>query len=185
IGGGIYARGVDAQGGTTAGEVIVTLVGTAVNNNESVRGGAAVNALGSVSIGTSTLSGNKLQSTFFNDPSGVVYLDVTVSGHNLNVADSVFSGNSGSIGSRIQITNSFLGGANIEITRSQVVDNLMNGVFATRVVDSTIARNTGIGASGNQIEILGSTISDNHSVGVSGTDVHIQDSTIRANLSTG
>src|SRR4029079_16777866 len=47
-GGGIYAWGFDAQGSPAAGEVIVTLVGTEVNNNESQREGAAVQSRGSV-----------------------------------------------------------------------------------------------------------------------------------------
>jgi len=181
LGGGVYARGVDAQGSPTAGEVIVTLVGTAVNNNESVRGGAAVQAQGSVSIGTSTLSGNKLPSTFTNDTNGIVLLEAFVSGQTLTITDSVLAGNSGPLTSKTQVTNYLFTAANIEITRSQVTDNQMNGVFATRVVDSTIARNTGAGIFGSRIDILGSTVSENHG-GVSGTDLHIQDSTIRSNV---
>jgi hypothetical protein len=180
VGGGIYARGFDAQGSPTAGEVILSLVGTAVNNNESQLGGAAIDAFGSISIGTSTISGNKLLRTFTTgQPTGIVLLDTTLSGHTLTIADSVLTGNSGLLSFNTQITHA-LAAANIEITRSQVVDNQMNGIFATRVVDSTIARNAGIGVSGSRIDILGSTVSENHG-GVTGTDLHIQDSTIRAN----
>ena len=184
IGGGIYARGIDAQGGPAPGEAVVTLVGTAVNNNESQRGGAAVHSFGSVTIGTSSLSGNKLLSTFSNDTNGIVLLEVTASGQTLNIADSVLAANAGLMSSQTRVTNS-LGSANIEITRSHVIDNEMNGVLANRVVDSTVARNAGTGVSGSRIEIVGSTVSENRSGGVFGTELHIKDSTIRGNVAGG
>src|SRR4029079_18175450 len=82
------------------------------------------------------------------------------------------------------ITNSATGVA-ISITRTQIVDNQMNGVLANSVVDSTIARNAGTGVYVTQSEIAGSTINDNLGGGVQGSQVHVKDSTIQRNIAAG
>ncbi|MGD9635876.1 MAG: choice-of-anchor Q domain-containing protein [Pirellulales bacterium] len=183
IGGGIYARGNDAQGSPLPGEVVVTLVGTEVDGNES-SGAAALHAFGSVAIQSSSLSDNKLSNQIVSgDRKGIVFLEVG-SGHTLTITDSTLARNSGVLDPLFRLNNS-LSNVNTQIIRSEIVDNEMNGVLATRVVDSTIARNAGTGVFGTVVEILSSTISGNRQSGVAGTDVHIQDSTIQDNLSVG
>lgn len=165
LGGGIWVRGDLPDRPSNPGEVVVTLVGTELNKNESRRGAAALHALGSVSIETSSVSGNKLPSEGITpNPNGIIYQEVTGAGHTLTITDSVLAENSAPLDSFFRLTN-FLANyslnVNTQIIRSEIIDNQMFGVTAARVVDSTVARNSGTGVLGSRLEIIGSTIRDN------------------------
>lgn len=189
-GGGIYVVGIDAHGEMPVAEsMVVTLVGTAVNNNTSHDGGAAIHALGSISIDTSSVSDNEVTTDFFdfNDPTAIVLIEAPTRFYTAIVTDSVLANNGANIlTTRVIDTSQPI---EIEIVRSDVIDNQMYGVTATRVVDSVVARNTGTGVLGFHIEILGSTISGNLSGGIDantfpGSTVTLQDSIVRGNTVT-
>lgn len=165
LGGGIYVRGDLPDRPSAPGEVVVTLIGTELNNNESRRGAAALHALGSVSIETSSVSGNKLPSEGYTlAPNGIIYLDVTGAGHTLTISESLLAENSAPLDSTFRLTNfqaNYSLNVNTQIIRSEIIDNQMFGVTAARVLDSTVARNAGTGVLGTRLEIIGSTIRDN------------------------
>jgi CSLREA domain-containing protein len=200
-GGGVYAAGFASP---TAGPlppqtVVLSIVDSSIDGNSVTRDGAAAYAKGSVVIEESTISDNAITS-LQGDTSGqsVISIDNTspVGVYpTVSITDTVIASNLGapnpSTISPVTSLSTVLRGLNFNsllnatLTRTQVVDNEMNGVAAKLVVDSVISRNAGYGLNLGG-ELRGSTVSENRDGGVRGygAPLIIRDSVISGNSST-
>ena len=174
-GAGVYASGYDGDRQPVDVSInTVELINTHVDRNIASKSGAAIEASGSISISGGTISQNINQGIVY-DHQGIVAIredapeqstitvqDATLS-HNQGPDEETLPLRSGAGPYGLVIDSSQSG--DITLARVEVTDNLMNGVRATTITDSTISRNEGYGAIDSTL-VRGSQFSDNGGPGI-------------------
>jgi CSLREA domain-containing protein len=191
-GAGIYAEGRTVGGANLpAGTTIVSVVGSSVSGNAALRNGAAITSKGALIVETSSISGNAI-TAYWSDGlwQAIVSIDNTASPSLppvVTFTDVVLANNAGPpspieglLSPSYVLAGYGFNPVNATLVRTHVIDNQMNGVLATTIIDSVISRNAGFGASVGK-EVRGSTISGNRDGGVMGGNLLIADSVIRGN----
>lgn len=185
-GGGIYAEGRDAE----PGEHVVSIIGSAVNDNTSRIGASGIQSRGSIWAEQSSVSRNHVTEAdeSSDGPATAVLAKEFWNGGTptLNLVDSVVAGNRTSTtypGPPLPIYAVYGYYVGATVVRSHIIDNESNGVFAASVVDSIVSRNTGVGirAANFDLTIDGSVISGNQ-FGIIGDRIRLTDSIVRGNV---
>lgn len=189
-GGGIYALGFRDDGQSPdSGDLAVSILGSSVSNNTSMRGGSGIQSEGSILVEQSSVSSNTVLGEQDQDPSAALLMtDREYSGEKqLTIVDSVVAANAFEEGSRAYAV--YVEDGEATVNGSQIIDNQSGGIFrAASVIDNVVSRNDGIGINTYTTDatISGSTISGNIVGIVSdfGT-LQVTDSVVRGNSSTG
>ncbi|WP_197526517.1 choice-of-anchor Q domain-containing protein [Botrimarina colliarenosi] len=185
-GAGVYALGRSSGSFTapTAETIVVSSQQSDISFNTSAQTASAIYSLGSIDIQATSISNNAIDPGSSNEAIATVLNGIQFSNGSLRYAatftDSVLSGNTGPANARV--ANNYSPGT-VTLLRSQVIDNAINGVAATSIIDSLISRNQGIGAFLFMGEVVRSEISENQGYGVwgAGTAVVIDSSKIHGN----